>query len=251
MNRMKAVLISAYTLIFVLFVAAIFYYGWKESKRDELEKDIFAEEEKEPGIIELEEGQNGEEKGGSDKKSLDGSEERQSISENAQNSDKDGDMAEQELTAVTSDEMKVGKDTLYQLEIYDTYTKELTIQEGKVLPEFIGMTREELEQYWTDYVANLSIQEFEQGLLSCDLTAFSSEQITVRKTYDGSGLKYKYYMVLEQGCIVVYYSDKKTVYEHTDIFEEDLPEEEIAKLENGVYVEDEESLYSMLESYTS
>lgn len=241
MSRMKAVLISAYTLIIVLFIAAIFYYGWKENKRDRLNKDILAEEEKDPDIIELEE----EENFGYN-----------TDSEEGQKEWTDGQEIEdikkqEESMAAAANKTVVDKDTLYQLEIYDTYTQELTIQEGKLPPEFIGMTRKELEQYWADYAVDLSLQEFEKGLLSCELTAFSDKQITVRKTYDGSELKYKYYMILEQGCITVYYSDKKTVYEHTDILEEDLPEEEIEKLKNGVYVEDEESLYSILESYTS
>lgn len=245
MSRMKAMLISAYTLIIILFIAAIFYYGWKENKRDRLEKDIFAEEEKEPEVIELEEGQEGKETSNSTN-----SEKQQDIWTEEQKTEDDIKEQEESMAAVVN-KATIDKDTLYQLEIYDTYTQELTIKEGKLPPEFIGMTRKELEQYWIDYTADLPLQEFEKGLLSCELTSFSDKQITVRKTYDSSELKYKYYMILEQGCITVYYSDKKTVYEHTDILQEDLPEEEIEKLKHGVYVEDEESLYSILESYTS
>ena len=220
MNRMKAVVVSVYTLIFVLVAAAIFYYGWKEGKRDEQEQDIVAEKEKESGVVEIEDAPEEEEK-------------------------------QEDVTAAFSGDMKIKKDTVYRVEIYDISTQKLTSKEALMPPQFLGMTRKEMEEYWSEYVRDMPVEEFEQGLLSCDLTSFSREKVTVRKTYDGSELKYRYFMKLEQGCLIVYYSDKKTVFEDPEIFEEDLPAEEAETLKEGVYVEDEESLYSMLESYTS
>ena len=220
---MKVIFLSIYALIFALFLAAIFYYGWKERERSEQEKDIALEENKEQGITELE-------KTEEQKKEL--QEKQENIGENLDAVEDKKEFIDQKSEATVSDESKIGKDTIYCLEIYDTFTQELNVEEGEIPPGFLGMTREELNHY-------------------CELTAFSAGQVTVRKTYDGSGLKYRYYMVLEQGCVTVYYSDKKTVYEHTDILEENLPEEEAEKLKKGIYIEDEESLYSMLESYTS
>lgn len=244
MSRIKMIFLSMYALIFALFLAAIFYYGWKERERNEQEKDIAIEEGREQGIVELEEttGQEG-------KVPL-GNQEQKNGGEISAISGYNG-LAGQKSEAAVSDERKVGKDTVYRLEIYDTFTQRLDVQEGEMPPGFLGMTREELSNYWENYINNLPIQEFEKGLLSCELTAFSANQVTVRKTYDGSGMKYRYYMVLEQGCITVYYSDKKTIYENTDILEEDLPKNEVEKLKKGVYIEDEKSLYSILESYTS
>lgn len=242
MSRVKVIFLSIYALIFALFFAAIFYYGWKERERSEQEKDIALEENKEQGITELE-------KTEEQKKEL--QEKQENIGENLDAVEDKKEFIDQKSEATVSDESKIGKDTIYCLEIYDTFTQELNVEEGEIPPGFLGMTREELNHYWEDYMDHLPVQEFEKGLLSCELTAFSAGQVTVRKTYDGSGLKYRYYMVLEQGCVTVYYSDKKTVYEHTDILEENLPEEEAEKLKKGIYIEDEESLYSMLESYTS
>ena len=226
MNRMKAVLISVYTLVFVLFAAAIFYYGWKEGKRDEQEKDIVAEKKEEEGMIETEKGQEKEK-------------------------EEEKEAKQEDVTAAFSGDIKIGKDTVYRVETYDIYTQKLVSEESIMPPQFLGMTRKDMESYWSGYVKDMPVEEFEQGLLSCDLTSFSREKITVRKTYDGSELKYRYFMILEQGCLIVYYSDKKTVFEDPEIFEEDLPAEEAEKLKKGVYVENEESLYSMLESYTS
>lgn len=244
MSRMKTVVISAYTLIIVLFAAAIFYYGWKENEREVREKDMFLEEGTGEGTRIAE----GTEQIMKEKKET-AVEKQDAAGRNT--GVENTEMDQPESTEAVSENGRIGKDTVYQLEIYDIFTQELTVEEGEVPPGFIGMTREELKQYWADYTADLPITEFEKGLLSCDLMSFSSDRVTVRKTYEGSGLKYRYYLILEQGSLSVYYSDKKTPYEHTDIMEEDLPEEEAEKLKQGVYVEDEESLYGMLESYTS
>ncbi len=230
LGRKKSLFISAYVVVFVLFFAAIFYYGWKERERSTWEKE-FVSENKEGRERILPENEH------ETPVVLD-----ETTTENAVKID---------LAAASLETAKIGKDTLYRLEIYDIYTQQLTVQESEMPPGFLGMTREELEEYWSDYIKDLPVTEFEKGLLSCDLMSFSKDCVTVRKTYDGSEMKYRYYMILEQGTLSVYYSDKKTPYEYTDITEEELPTEELEQLKNGVYVEDEESLYSILESYTS
>ena len=48
-----------------------------------------------------------------------------------------------------------------------------------------------------------------------------------------------------------YLSDKKTVYEYTDISLEDLPENLQKEIQNGKYIETSESLYGFLENYSS
>ena len=245
MNRIKTVCISAYAMVFLLFLAAIFYYGWNERKRSVREQDLFMESRegnRNAGTVP--------EEGGNTGNGVDKTENTADMS-GKRNMNEEELIEEQRLPAAAIKKVTAGQDTLYRLEIYDTHTQEMVIQEGSIPPGFIGMTREELSEYWAEYTKEMPITEFEKGLLSCELTAFSSEQVTVRKTYDGSGLKYRYYMILEQGCVAIYYSDKKTVYEHTDILKEDLPEGEAQKLKAGVYGEDEERLYSILESYTS
>lgn len=230
LGRKKSLFISAYVVVFVLFFAAIFYYGWKERERSTWEKEFVSENKEGRGRI---------------------------LPENEQETPvvleetPPENAVQNDLAAASLETAKIGKDTLYRLEIYDIYTQQLTVQESEMPPGFLGMTREELEEYWSDYIKDLPVTEFEKGLLSCDLMSFSKDCVTVRKTYEGSEMKYRYYMILEQGTLSVYYSDKKTPYEHTDITEEELPTEELEQLKNGVYVEDEESLYSILESYTS
>ena len=69
---------------------------------------------------------------------------------------------------------------------------------------------------------------------------------------DGQALKDDCYYLKElNGYVVVYLSDKKTVYEYTDISVEDLPENLQKEIQNGKYIETSESLYGFLENYSS
>jgi hypothetical protein len=216
-------------------LTAIVYYGWQEGKRTEQERDGVSENKEQQGLIEpdIEPTPVPAEQEGEEEETL------------------EEFLDQQETAQAVSGEIRAGKDTVYRLECYDIYTKKLTVSEQALPAAWIGMTREEVEAYWDEYCKDMPLEEFEQGLLSCECTSFSKEQIVVRKSYDGSGLKYQYYMILKQGNLIVYYSDKKTVYENTEIFESDLPQDEVEKLKNGIYIEDEETLYSVLESYTS
>ena len=60
-----------------------------------------------------------------------------------------------------------------------------------------------------------------------------------------------YYLKELNGYVVVYLSDKKTVYEYTDISLEGLPENLQKEIQNGKYIETSESLYGFLENYSS
>lgn len=69
---------------------------------------------------------------------------------------------------------------------------------------------------------------------------------------DGHALKEDCYYLMEQnGYVVVYLSDKETVYEYTDIPSEELPSSVREELLNGKYIESQEALYGFLENYSS
>ena len=59
------------------------------------------------------------------------------------------------------------------------------------------------------------------------------------------------FLIEEGGFLVVYASDRKTVYEYTDISLEGLPENLQKEIQNGKYIETSESLYGFLENYSS
>lgn len=139
----------------------------------------------------------------------------------------------------------------YIEEIYDLPTKQLDAI-AKIPPGFlIGMTKEEVSAYVTDYMENLSLTEYEAGLLSYEVVSFSENKVVLRKTYDATKVPYKYYVNITKGMVTVYYSDLESVYEYTHIPAVDLAEEDRVALAEGIYVKDREELYSILEGFSS
>lgn len=141
--------------------------------------------------------------------------------------------------------------TEYILETYDMVTGEKKRSKLNTPESFIGLSRNELIGYLNRYMADLSLEEFQQGMVSFELVSFSTDKVVLSKTYNSDKIKFQYYIVVYEGMVVVYYSDKKTVYEYTGIEANILPEEEQIKLNYGIYVKDEEELYGILENYSS
>ncbi len=161
--------------------------------------------------------------------------------------------AEDEKDAITAvgKTSKVTTSTEYVLETYDIKTDQ-TVTNTAPTPEYlIGLTREEVIAYLNGYIKNMSLEEYQQGLISYELVSFSSEKIVLRKTYNSDYMQYKYYIAVEDGEVVVYYSDRETIFEYTGIEAAALSEEEQIKLNYGIYVKDQEELYGILENYSS
>ncbi len=60
-----------------------------------------------------------------------------------------------------------------------------------------------------------------------------------------------FYICELNGYLVVYLNDKKTLYEMTDIPVDRIPEELKVEIKDGKYVDEEETLYGILENYSS
>lgn len=60
-----------------------------------------------------------------------------------------------------------------------------------------------------------------------------------------------FYLKEKNGCVVVYESDKKTVYEPTTIKVSLLPEKIQKKVKKGMYIKTLAELYGFLENYSS
>lgn len=159
--------------------------------------------------------------------------------------------AEQENVPVESTKTKLGVDTVYQVENYDA-VKDQTTTEYLILPEeLVGYDREQTDEYFKKYMNNLPVEEFLNGLQSAGVTNFSTERLVVHKVYDSSKIKYRYYLIAVDGEVVVYYGDKKTVFEYTGILTDTLSKEEQDALKQGIEVEDENALFGILENYSS
>lgn len=136
-------------------------------------------------------------------------------------------------------------------EVYDEKTQISTKEISNIPASFLGLTRTELIEKLNSYMEDIPLNELNQGLVGYELMYFSPEYIMTRKTYHLPEDFHKYYIRFSRGCLTVYYSDKKTVYEYTDIKLEDLPSDVRAEAISGFAVKDERQLYDFLEAYSS
>ena len=141
--------------------------------------------------------------------------------------------------------------TKYKLEIYDKTTNNLEVQELKPPAYLVGLTREEVIQYLDDYMDDMTLSEYNKGLIAYELQSFSKDEIVIRKSYDSTAVPFRFYVVVKNGYVVVYNSDLKSVYSYTHIDAATLDEKDRIQLSQGIYVQTLEELYGLLESYTS
>ncbi len=154
------------------------------------------------------------------------------------------------VTASTGEEA-LNVNTVYQIQRYDVQ-KDTTATDYETLPQdLVGFTREQADGYFKDYMNRLPVEEYLDGLQSIGIVSFSAERLVVKRIYDNSKVEYRFYLIAVDGEVVVYYGDKKTVYEYTGIETKNLSKEERTMLKKGIEVKDEEELYGILENYSS
>lgn len=157
-------------------------------------------------------------------------------------------------SAVSVDAMKEQKITAKTrciLEIYGVEGELIEEKEIDVPGELIGCTRTEAVEYATEYMTDIPIKEYLDGLVSYEVVSFSEDELTLRKTYDDDAVEFRYYLVAKDDEVVVYYSDKRTIYEYTGIKVSGLSKEDQKDLSHGILVTDDEELYGILEGYSS
>lgn len=152
---------------------------------------------------------------------------------------------------VYSDENIITSDTVCVYEIYHIDSGELDQYEAPPTSDIVGLNRKQLQKRLDEYTANMSVIEFEAGLISYGLVSFSPDKVVIQKVYDGNKVKYKYFVSVRNNEVVVYYSDRKTIYEYTGITEQMLQEEIWNALCIGIPVKDLEELYDYLSGITS
>lgn len=158
---------------------------------------------------------------------------------------------EEKTLAVSESKDKILFSTQFYLVEYNVGTNTTRMKAERLPSEWIGMKREELVECIREYMENLPLEEAEQGLINYEVTEFSPEKIKLKKTYDPGTVKFKYYAAICEGMIVIYHSDKKTVFEYTGIQSDSLDEKEQQALREGIPIQDEEQLYGLLEAYSS
>ena len=150
-----------------------------------------------------------------------------------------------------SQELTIKPSTKYMLEVYDMQTDTVVREELKPPGYMVGLTREEVEKYLVDYMKDMTLSEYNKGLIAYELLNFSEDEVIIKKTYNEDFVPYRFYVVVKDGYIVVFNSDLKSVYSYTHIEAKYLPEEERLRLSQGIYVNSLDELYALLESYSS
>lgn len=149
------------------------------------------------------------------------------------------------------DETVVLNTTKYILQTYNIDTEEKTEESMQIPSYLVGLNREEVSEYLDAYMKDMPWNEFRDGLSAYELLLFSDKELITRKTYNPDLVEYEFYIKSDQGNIVVFYSDQRTVYEYTNMSTRNLNENEKAELEEGYFIKDLEELYAVLENYTS
>lgn len=142
-------------------------------------------------------------------------------------------------------------ETRLTTEIVNLKTGEEYIESSPMPSLYLGLEKDELLSELNDYVIDMPIKEREQGLVSFDIESYSTQEVVLRKTYYPDDNFKKYYMIYKQGRIIVYYSDRKTVFEYPDIKFYELPANIQSKLLTGMEIKDESELYNFLQNYSS
>lgn len=155
------------------------------------------------------------------------------------------------VAAGTNSSDTLSVQTIYQVEKYDA-AKDISSAEYRNLPEkLVGLNRKQVDEYCHNYMNNMSADEFLAGLQSMGVVSFSSDRLVIKKIYDATKIKYKYYLIAIDGEVVVYYGDKKTIFDYTGIKTSKLSKKEQNALKKGVEVKNEDELYGILENYSS
>ena len=157
----------------------------------------------------------------------------------------------QEDMEVSAEDAIITPDTVCRYELYYIDTGEQVQYEANPTSEFAGLTRKQLVSKLDQYMENLSVMEFEAGLISYEVISFSPERVVLQKVYDREKVRYRYYVTIKNEEVIVYYSDKKTVFEYTGIIQNSLEETVRNALKIGIPVKDVEELYDFLSGITS
>lgn len=142
-------------------------------------------------------------------------------------------------------------DTNYVVVEYNLAENSQESTSGQLPEKYLGMTREKLEEALKDYELNPTLEDQEKGFLSLQLERFSPTQVVVRKNFQPIEKTSGYYLMVEDGKIIVMEEDQTTVYLTTEIYADDLSDRLKQELILGKYIHSMDELYGFLESYTS
>lgn len=99
---------------------------------------------------------------------------------------------------------------------------------------------------WTDRSVPKEQMATEESVSEENIITETEQTAPVNQTID-----YKYVIVEEEDYLTVYFADRETVYEYTDIRYSDLEDSLRQKIRKGYCIPDDETLFGFLENYSS
>ena len=142
-------------------------------------------------------------------------------------------------------------DTRYVVIEYDLEKEKKESSTGQLPEKYLGMTRDKLQEALEEYEMNPTLEDQEKGFLSLQLEKFSEDQVVVQKNYRPIEKTVGYYLMVQDGKIVVMEEDQQTVYLTTEIYAEALSDSLKQELIMGKFIHTIDELYGFLGSYTS
>lgn len=158
---------------------------------------------------------------------------------------------QEELMPANQADITINCDTICLYEEINQKDGTDRIEEVQIPEEYIGMTRQQLEQALEQDVS-WSLAKQKNGLVSQHLESFSKEQIKIVRIYDFDLIKeIGYYIMAQNHHVCVFEADKQTLYFQTGILLEDLPLSVQEEVIEGKYMDSEMEVFHFLESYSS
>ena len=160
-----------------------------------------------------------------------------------------GDPEEALAVASSSETLYVG--TKYVLEETDILRKTVVETTWRIPDRYVGMNREQFLTAMKVYESSPPLSELERGFVGLEVLSFSRERVVVQMNYRYVQPSESFYLAVYDNQVVVYLEDKETVYIATEIGLSTLPEDVQQEIIRMKWVENEEELYSLLETYSS
>jgi len=148
-------------------------------------------------------------------------------------------------------EETLNADTKYIIQELDMDNNSVLETEERVPSMYLGMNREQFLLAMEQYEAFPPLSEKERGFVGLEVKSFSTQRVVVQMNYKYVQPSKSFYLAVADNELVVLLEDQKTVYIHTGIRLEDLPENVQHDIINMRFVENEEKLYNFLEAYSS
>jgi len=161
---------------------------------------------------------------------------------------------------VVDSDMYIVADTKIIIQNYNLDTQESTDTELDLKINYLGMNMQELIMYIAENTDEYASDLFD--VQNVVLISFSDKKVVIRRNYKEKEIikeeettenedVVRYYIMSENGYIIIYKSDKKSIFLHTEILVTTVEPEYLEQLSEGIPVKDIYEMYGYLEGMTS